>query len=101
MTICFNPVFPLHILRNLHISHNLAKCRYQRLRQPKAKHQLRPCHQQLRGQPLKKAAHPLIPRHVPQNPKPRFRVLEVTVLDACFDDVEGRGDEEGGSGSRY
>ena len=38
--------------------------------------------------------------HVRQDPESRLRVLEIAVLDACFNNVEGCGDDEGGGGAR-
>jgi hypothetical protein len=71
--------------------YNLAKRRDQRLRQPEAKHELGPRHQQLGRQPLEEAGQALVPRHVAQNAHPGLRVLEVAVLDPCLDHVQRRG----------
>ena len=76
--------------------YHLVKSRYQRLRKPKTKHQLRPRHQQLGRQPLEKAAHALVLYHLPHNLEAAFRVIEIAVLNSRFDDVEGCGDNKGG-----
>jgi len=75
-------------------SNNLTKRRDQRLCQPETKHQLRPRHQQLRRQPLEETREALVLHHRAHDLEPRLRVLEISVLDAGFDDIEGSGDDE-------
>ena len=77
----------------------LIKYRYQRLRQPKAKDQLRPRHEQFRRQALKEARKPLVLRHITQDSEAALWVVEISVLDPRFYDVEGSGDDEGGGGA--
>ena len=80
-------------------SHHLIKRRNKRLRQPKAKHQLRPRHKQLRHQPLKERRRALLPCHPTNNLEPTLGIFEISVLDSGFDDVERGGDDEGGGGA--
>ena len=76
--------------------YNLIKRRYQGLREPEAKDQFRPRHQQLRRQPLEEARDPLVPHHAPDDPEPALRVLKIPVLDARLDHVQrGRHDQGG------
>ena len=84
------PAFPISL------SQHLIKGRNQRLRQPKAKHQLRPRHQQLGGQPLEETGRPFLPRHPAQDLEAGLGVLEVAVLDPGLDHVERGRDEQGG-----
>jgi len=75
-------------------SNDLPKRRDQRLCQPETEHQLRPRHQQLRRQTLEETRDAFLPHHRAHNLEPRLRVLEISVLDTGFDDVEGSGDDE-------
>jgi len=77
-------------------SNDLPKRRDQRLCQPETEHQLRPRHQQLRRQPLEETRDAFILHHRAHNLEPRLRVLEISILDTSFDDIEGSGDDEGG-----
>ena len=63
--------------------------RDQRLREPEAKHQFRPRHQQLWCQALEEAGKPLVPRHVAENLEAALGVFKVPVLDPRLDHVQG------------
>lgn len=80
--------------------YDFIKRRYQRLREPEAKHQLRPRHEQLGREPLEEAREALLPHHAAHDPEPALRGLEVAVLDARLDDVQGRRHEQGGRRAR-
>ena len=76
--------------------YNFVECRYQRLRKPEAKHQLRPRHQQLGRQALEEAREPFLPRHTAHDPEPALRVIEIPILDPRLDHVQGRRHQQRG-----
>jgi hypothetical protein len=71
-------------------SNHPPKRRNQRLRQPKTEHQLRPRHQHLGRQPLKKTSKTLIPNHTPHNPKPTLRTLKIPILNPRLNHIQRR-----------
>lgn len=78
---------------------NLPKSRNQSLRQPEAKHKLGTGHQQLGYKALEKRAGTFVLDHIRDDSGTALRVLEVSVLDTSFDDVQGSGDDEGCAGA--
>lgn len=78
-----------------------SKCRYQRLRQPEAEHELRAGHEKLGRQSFEETGDTLVLNHAADYPEPTLRVLEISVLDTGFDDIEGSRDDEGGRGTAY
>ena len=84
----------------LALLYNFIECRYQRLREPEAKHQFRPRHQQLRRQALEKACKPFILHHAPHNLEPALGILEVPILYPRLDHVQRSRDNQGGRGTR-
>jgi len=55
----------------------------------------------LRRKTLKKCRRSFILNHILQNLQSRFRILEIFILNAGFDDVHGCGDSEGGYGTGH
>lgn len=80
---------------------DLAKRRNQSLCQPEAEDQLGAGHQQFRSQSLEEAEETLILEHVGDNAETRFRVLEVAVLNAGLDHIQGSGHNERGAGTAH
>lgn len=80
-------------------SDNLTKRRDQRLCQPETEYQLRPSHQQFWCQALEEARDAFVLHHRAYNLKSRLRVLEISILDTGFDDIEGSGDDERSGGA--
>lgn len=77
--------------------YNLAKSRDQGLGEPEAEDQLGTGHQELGGQALEEGGEAFILHHVGHNPEAGLRVLEVAVLDAGLDHIEGCRDDQRGA----
>lgn len=69
--------------------YDLAKGRNQRLSQPEAENKLGSGHQKLRRQTLEERGDTFVLHHVRDDTEARFGVLEVAVLNAGLDHVEG------------
>ena len=80
--------------------YNRAKCRYQRLCEPKAKDQFRPRHQQLGRQTLEETRHPFILHHIPHNLKPTLGVLKIPILYPRLNHVQRRRHDQRGRRAR-
>lgn len=68
----------------------------ERLGKPEREHELWPGHEELRYQALEERRNTLVLHHAADDLESALWVLEVPVLDAGLDDVEGCGHEEGG-----
>lgn len=82
-------LYPTHKYLN-----NLIKRRYQRLRKPKAEDQFRARHEELRSQAFEETGKAFVFCHIAQDFESTLRVIEVTVLDASLNNVQGRRNEE-------
>ena len=71
----------------------------ERLRQPEGEDELGARHEQLGDEALEEGAGALVLGHVGQDAEAALGVVEVAVLDAGLDHVEGGGDDEGGGGA--
>lgn len=78
------------------------KGRDEGLRQPEGEDQLGARHEQLGDEALKEGAEALVASHVGQDAETALRVVEVAVLYAGLDNVEGSRDNQrgGGTGNR-
>lgn len=74
--------------------YDLAKGRNQRLSQPEAENELGSGHQKLRRQTLEERRETFVLHHVGDDTEARLGVLEVAVLDASLDHVEGSGNDK-------
>lgn len=79
--------------------HYFAKGRDKCLRQPEGEHKLRSSHEQLRRQSLEERGETFMFHHVGHNLEATLGVLEVPVLDAGLDNIEGSGDDKRGAGT--
>lgn len=66
---------------------------------PEGEDELRSGHDKLRDQALKEAGWTFLPDHLGDNPNAALWVVEVAVLNAGLDDIEGCRDEERGRGT--
>lgn len=80
---------PVEILSRSDLLHHLAERRNERLRQPEAEHQLGTRHEHLGRQPLKERSKPLILHHLAHNPEAALGVIEIPILNARLDDIQG------------
>ena len=95
-----NAVTTKKSLRVKHL-HDRSKCRNQSLRQPEAEDQFRSSHQQLRGQTLEETEGALVLKHVGHDPKTRFGVLEIAVLNTGLNHVQRRRHDQGSAGTTH
>jgi len=85
-----------NILHQTIILHYRAEKWNQRLGQPETENQLGARHEHLGRQSFEEAGDTFILQHAGHDSEARLGVLEITVLNAGFDDVEGRGDNQAG-----
>lgn len=78
---------------------HLVEGRDQGLSEPEREHKLGTGHQELGGEALEERSRTLVLHHVLDDSETTLGVIEVSVLDASLDNIEGRGDKKRSGGT--